>query len=395
MSPIPSIKIRETISQFRVSCGIEFTDVIKEKLEFLIPITDPDIVRTYPDIFQLARAEYSDTLNVWLGHQLLSHTSAMAVMNLDAMWQNILKRVGFVNIFWDEHDESSKARIRPDFTAMSATKVLVMKGEAKAKLSYIVDSSSDDLIVKFHPTVHKLFPNGCNSIPAVSTCGEALDLYAIQYFNKVFTKKFIQRYTLDELSGRIEFTVTLFNILRWIMSQTNPIEAFHLLPEVRTKTRNGHHVTLIESGLLKEFDKSKLNSISLDIIGKIYKLRLPNVEYGTVNHISITITRVGSKLKDIIRMHSRNKNEIYQQVEMGIEQLHANGFAHCDICLDNIFVDSLENGGNIFIGDLEYCRLISDAPPVDIRRADRRARTAGDLDNFQLENFKDELARIC
>jgi hypothetical protein len=220
-------------------------------------------------------------------------------------------------------------------------------------------------------------------------------LYAIQYFNNVFTKRLIQQYSVEEISGRIDFTVDLFNIVRWIMSQTNPIENFHLTPEVRVKTRNGHHVTLIQNGLLKEFDKSKLNSIKLDIIRQIYQLGLPNVEHGIVNHVSITITRVGSQLKDIIRKHSRNKDEIYNQVKMGIEQLHANGFAHCDICLDNIFVDSLENGGNIFIGDLEYCRLVNDVPPVDIRRADKRARTAGDLDELQLLNFKDELARIC
>jgi hypothetical protein len=137
---IPLIKIRNTISQFRVPRGIEFTDVIKEKLQFLIPITDPDIVKTYPNIFQLARAEYSDSLNVWLSHQLISNNSEMSVMNLDAMWQNIIKRVGLVNIFLDEHDESSKARMRPDFTAMFH-KILVMKGEAKAKLSDMIDSS--------------------------------------------------------------------------------------------------------------------------------------------------------------------------------------------------------------------------------------------------------------
>lgn len=55
ISSIPSIEIKHTLFQFRVARGVEFTDVIKEKIDFLIPLTDPDIVKAYPDIFQPAR----------------------------------------------------------------------------------------------------------------------------------------------------------------------------------------------------------------------------------------------------------------------------------------------------------------------------------------------------
>ena len=63
--------------------------------------------------------------------------------------------------------------------------------------------------------------------------------------------------------------------------------------------------------------------------------------------------------------------------------------AHCDICVENIFVN-LENN-QVFLGDLEYCRPMEDAPPVGIRRGDPAARTARDLDTIQLEILRRDL----
>jgi hypothetical protein len=89
-----------------------------------------------------------------------------------------------------------------------------------------------------------------------------------------------------------------------------------------------------------------------------------------------------------------DRTEVYEQVRKAVGQLHSNGFAHCDICAENIFVDSVEDGGALFIGDLEYCRNRNEKPPPDTRRADARAKTAEQLDNIQLENLKDELAKL-
>jgi len=81
-------------------------------------------------------------------------------------------------------------------------------------------------------------------------------------------------------------------------------------------------------------------------------------------------------------------------VSRGVAQLHANGFAHCDICVDNIFVDNLEEGGQVFLGDLEYCCEKDRKPRSDTRRADARAKTAEELDNIQLIKLKDKLASL-
>ena len=158
--------------------------------------------------------------------------------------------------------------------------------------------------------------------------------------------------------------------------------------------RDGHHITLLEEGILKEFDEHKLHNIQIATIGAIYALNLLNIEHGTVNCKSITITRVGSRLKDAVRTRHMDKSSVLVQIRSGIDQLHANVYAHCDICVDNIFVDSQEDGGAVFLGDLEYCRRKDEKPPVDIRRADPKAKTAEELDMLQLEKLKDELASI-
>lgn len=94
-------------------------------------------------------------------------------------------------------------------------------------------------------------------------------------------------------------------------------------------------------------------SIQLNIIGAIYDLKLQNVEHGRVNCSSVTITRVGYQLNDAMRARHLSREKVYEQVKTAVQQLHEHGYAHCDICVDNIFVDSEEDGGNVFLGDLE------------------------------------------
>jgi hypothetical protein len=346
----------------------------------------------YSAVFELGVAEYGACVEAWLEHQLLSSTSEQAVVILDGNWQSVLKSIANLNILLDEHDISSQKKLRPDFTAIF-NGILVMKGEAKATLTDMM-ASRHELVSKFHQTAHKLFPASSGSIPAVMTCNELISLYSISYFNKRFIQVLIKQYDVRNINGRVEFIVDIFKIIIWIMSQINPVEGFHLAPGVRLKTRNGHHITLLSSGLLKEFDSNKLDRISISTVGAIYALNLPNVEHGTINCTSITITRVGSRLRDAVIVRNMNRQDVYQQVCMGIQQLHTNGFAHCDICVDNIFVDGVEDGGRVFIGDLEYCCPICDPPPTNIRRAHDSALTAEQLDNIQLAKFEAELASI-
>lgn len=380
------------MSPFRVWTGIPFTNLLNNHLPFKIAIHNIEVVRMFPEIFEYGSAEYGTSLDTWLEHRLLTLTSEQAVVILDGMWQQVIKSIASVVVFLDEHDMSSEKKLRPDFTAIFQN-CLVIKGEAKASHADMM-ASYGDLTRKFHKHAYKLFPKGCNSIPGVTTCNQAVALYSISFFANQFSQQLVKEYDVSELPGRVEFTVDLFKIIIWILSQVEPTEGSHLVPDVRRKTQNGHHITLKEQGIFKEFDEGKLHSIQLHTIRNIYALKLPNVEHGMVNCKSITITRVGSRLRDAVRTRHMDKHAILDQIRTGIAQLHANGYAHCDLCVDNIFVDSVEDGGRVFLGDLEYCRNKDEKPPVDIRRADPKAKTAEQLDNLQLEKLIDEVASI-
>jgi hypothetical protein len=323
---------------------------------------------------------------------LLSLNSEQAVVVLDGMWQNVVKSIADVVIYFDEHDPTSLALRRPDFSAMHLG-ALVIKGETKATLHDMVAHRSD-LASKFSPFTHKMFPSNCTEIPAVTTCNEEIHLFGISHFNDQFIVNHLQSYRVIELEGRVAFIQDLFKLMIWILSQTDPVERFHLVPERRQKTPNGHYITLLREGLVKEFSSSALARINMDIIKTVYQLHLENVEWGITNCASVTITRVGSKLRDVFRLRGLDRAGILRQVELGVSQLHANAIAHCDICVDNIFVESVEYGGRVFLGDIEYCCAIDSPAPKDLRRSDRRARTAEELDLLQLEKFKDELAHL-
>jgi len=363
---------------------------LHDPLPFKIPITSFAMVSKYPRVFEVGNAEYGSCVDTWLEHKLLSYTSEQAVVALDTMWQIVLKKMCFADILLDEHDVSSRARLRPDFTVMR-NGMLVMKGEAKASL-HDMNSASAELVSKFHDTAYKLFPDDCNSIPGVLSCNEAVSIHSISYdcFTGQFVEKEINSYDVTDLGGRVNFIVDVFKISCWICSQIARTEIFHLVPDVRTKTSNGHHITLNKDGILKEFHHDCLRGIPLGIIKHIYESKLPNVEQGVTNCKTITITRVGSMLRNAIKAQKLNKTDVFEQIQNGVLQLHSIGYAHCDICVDNCFVDR----EGVFLGDLEYCRPKDDAPPLGINREDLRAATAAELDAYQLGLLQDELAAV-
>jgi tRNA A-37 threonylcarbamoyl transferase component Bud32 len=155
------------------------------------------------------------------------------------------------------------------------------------------------------------------------------------------------------------------------------------------KTRSKHHITLNNNGLVKEFCHGRDYFGILAHSKMTHDARLPNVEQGVISYTSITITTIGRRVRDAIRHRGLDKQTALDGVERAVQQLHAIGMAHCDICVDNIFVD-LETGV-VFLGGLEYCRPVGDAPPVDIRRrGDPAARTAQELDELQLARLQEE-----
>jgi hypothetical protein len=114
----PPIIIRDSLLNCRVPSGVEFTTVLNEPLNLKIPVISQRYVDLYPDIFEIGDAEYLESVDAWLSHQLVSLTSEVAVVGLDLNWQNVLTTVASLNILLDQHDASSLPTMRPDFTAM-------------------------------------------------------------------------------------------------------------------------------------------------------------------------------------------------------------------------------------------------------------------------------------
>ena len=130
----------------------------------------------------------------------------------------------------------------------------------------------------------------------------------------------------------------------------------------------------------------------MEIFKSIYEAKLPNVEQGFVNSSSITITLIGRRVPDALRLNIVAKQAVLEQSRDAVNQLHSLGYAHGDICLDNIFVHMETNV--VFLGDLEYCRPLHDAAPEELRRSSKGAGTAYALDIIQLDKLAEEIVGL-
>ena len=363
------------------------------QLPFLISCRSIEHVQLNPTIFALEKCEYDNCIDSLLTQVLVNFTSEMVVTARDTNWQFVVKTVCGLDILVDQHDPSSQMRCRPDFIAMF-NNMLIMKAEAKVT-SIDMFANAKELTNKLHATAFKSFPVGSNSIPALMTSIERIALYSLNYNLGKFEVVLVKSYDMMIYSERVQFCVDLIKICIWIVSQTNPNEHTHLSVGTRTKTRNGHHVTLIGTGLLKEFSVHKMPSNdTFELFRTIYSSSFENVEHGTVNCTSVMITRIGSRLRDAMRNRGLTVTQVCNQVKAGLDQLHSINIAHCDLCVDNVFVDDEVDGGKVFLGDLEYVQDMNKPPRLDLRRSDINALTARQLDDIQFENFVEECAKL-
>ena len=358
-----------------------------------------------PNVFTLGECEYGLAVDTWLEHKVVDYTSETPVVALDMMWQIVIRTMCYATVYYHQHVPHSDKRIRPDYVIMHHNTFLI-KGVAQADpRDYTEEYRLQDLINMLHSQAYTLFPEGCHCIPGIITSHTHASTRAI-YDSRSYTsnsntnsglselanvKNFTNTYNLDTPRDRVSFIVDILKLCVWIASQSHRKEPFyrHLVPGIRVKTRNGHLITWTRKGIYKEFGSQR--AIPVVAINAIYGHCLLNVEHGLTNVSSdaSTITRLGCRLQDALRTQLVTKQTALEQVRQGVEQLHGIGYAHCDICLDNIFVD---RQGVVFIGDLEYCCPVTGPPPVGIKRGDAGAETAGQLDMLQLERFAGELA---
>ena len=172
-----------------------------------------------------------------------------------------------------------------------------------------------------------------------------------------------------------------------------PTDSFHLMTDMQTKTRAGNFITSNKCHLTKVFHTGDF-SAAVKHIDKVYAAKLPNVEQGMVHCTSITITQIGWRLEQAIRSHKLTQESAVNGVTQAVQQLHAIGLAHCDLSLENVFMDLIS--GTVFVGGLDRCRPLLDAPPTedDSVRAECSAGSAQDLDNILLKKLLEEIAEL-
>jgi hypothetical protein len=349
----------------------------------------------------IATSESNYAVEGWLQH-FLSGNSEMSVMALDGLWIFIIENWTSVSVFRDQSHASSVFRTRTDAT-LTKNGAVVLKHEAKATANEL-DAADNELVDKLFSAAFSQFPMGSNEIVGITTCATETRIHRLFYDTKSekFRLERYQAYPMNSLEGRVSFLIDIAKICRWIAGITGPISGFHLMFNIRTKTSNDHHVTWCQGGILKEFkhfsnyngEGGNISDVTIGYINHIHSLNLKNVEWGhpvSGNNRAIMMTRIGRRIEDAIRIKKVSKDNIYNGVVEGLTQLRDIGFAHCDISINNVFVD--ENG--VFLGDLEYLTPLNSPPPHLTRiSANSIVSTAQELDILQLKTFALELQRL-
>ncbi len=106
------------------------------------------------------------------------------------------------------------------------------------------------------------------------------------------------------------------------------------------------------------------------------------------------MTTIGTRLSSALSSGVVNRDAVWGQIQCAVAELHAIGFAHCDISGNNAFID---DDGIVFLADLEYLTHVSAQPPHLTRLSTTSVDailTASDLDSSQLTTFQNELYRM-
>ena len=345
----------------------------------------PENVQRYPGSLQLGCAEYELAVDNWLAHKMVGASEA-AVTALDGHWLGLLQDTLHAVIFRDQRGPSSRARLRPDATVVLNNAVLLIV-ESKASA---VDLHENDLTRKLFPEAARVFPKGSQSTVGVLVSPSHAYLYEIKLVVGSFQAVQLAAYTVSNMVDRLRFITDILKLCRWFITVEGPNTQFHLMPNVRTRTPNGHYVTWTCDGLVKEYT-APIRDGMLTNIAAVYALRLANVEWGTVvTDSTVNISRVGVELRYALRANQVTRQQAMDGVRAALNQLHAAGWTHCDVHIGNVFVAS---DGIVFLDDLEYLtRTDGTIIEHDLRLAHDAVPTGPvHLDELQFERFCAEL----
>ena len=218
----------------------------------------------------------------------------------------------------------------------------------------------------------QLFPRGHNFFIGITSCETKTNLYYITWNAidaKFDTGEPKRENDLSTMYGRVSLIVNIFKICRWEITITAANTAFHLVPVVKLVTPNNHIVQWVSDGLIKEFN-ANVSETSMVAMAGIIEARLGHVEWGRriEGTKAIKIDILGYMVRQYYMrlgptsIRRQFKDKILREVRLGLNELHSAGYAHCDLCLDNVFYD--DSSDRVFLGDLEYLTPLDAAHPA-------------------------------
>ena len=296
---------------------VDLSAVLESNLSYKIAVKTMKFVESFSDTFELGDCEYGVAVDSLLEHILVG-SSEMTTVSRNADFLKIFDICCGYMVYRDQVDPSSIVRKRPDDTVVAARSVC-LKNEAKAEPSE-AEAARKELIDKLSPDALRVFPANSQSIFGMTTFPNLINIYSIGFnlTTKIFFTTPLCTFDMRHLNNRVLFVKAVFKIAEWMSAVSGPHEEFHLVPDVRRDTPNGHHITWTNDCLKKELKLSSPATMSR--IDNIYRARMPNVEWGTVELPNVLyVTRIGFKLRRAILSNMITREKALVDVRQGEE----------------------------------------------------------------------------
>lgn len=294
-------------------------DVVASDLSYKIAGTCKKYVDLFPDVFILGKCEYGIAVDALLQH-LMENVIGSCDLTTHARNSNFL---AIFDQFCDH--QVYWGRLVDSVVANGAVGLRI----AARREPSDADAAHGDLIGSVSPEAPRVFPFNSQSIYGMTAFPYLLNLYSIGYstITRTFFTEDIACYDMRHMHERVRFVKAVFRIAEWMSTISGPNEEFHLIPGVRDRTPNGHHITWTSDYLLKELKLFKQNAAgqitniaieyttTLERIAPIYPAILSNVEWGTVEAPNLLrVTRIGLMLRRAISLEKITKEKAMDDV---------------------------------------------------------------------------------
>eukprot|EP01031_Cornospumella_fuschlensis_P028569 gene28569-34487_t len=310
-SRLRQVRMKDRIFGHAESGGSDLSAVLASELKYKIVVTQAKFVESHGDTFELGECEYGVAVDSLLEHILVGNvgTSEMTTVSRNADFLKIFDISCGYRVYRDHVDPSSIVRRRSDDTGVYRG-CACFKNVAKANISE-EDAARKELTDKLSPDALRVFPANSQSIFGMTSFPQLINIYNIGFnsTSNMFHTTLLCSFDMRHLEQRVCFIRAVFKIAEWISTVPGAREELlHLVPGVRTRTPNGHHVTWTKDCLLKELklrataktrdeeDDARMRH-TMQRIGEIYTARLPNVEWGAIELPNLLkVSRIGFML---------------------------------------------------------------------------------------------------